>query len=67
MARYFRAGVLFISLIIPGLQAPILSAQQSKAAVAPIPEQVLAAKTRRPTIRYLAEVPTVLTTNFMRR
>jgi hypothetical protein len=44
MARYFRAGVLFISLIIPGLQAHILCAQQSKAAVAPIPEQILAAK-----------------------
>src|SRR5438445_7063479 len=44
MTRYFRARVLFISLIIPGLQAPVLSAQQSRAPIAPIPEQILAAK-----------------------
>lgn len=44
MTRYFRAGVLFSSLVIPGLQVPVLTAQQSKMAAAPIPAQISAAK-----------------------
>jgi len=44
MDRHFKAGVLLIALVSPGLQAPILSAQQSKTAVAPIPAQISAAK-----------------------
>jgi hypothetical protein len=44
MERHFKAGVLLISLVIAGLQVPILKAQQSKMAAVPIPAQISAAK-----------------------
>ena len=44
MDKHFKMGVLFVALVISGLQVPILTAQQAKMAAAPIPAQISAAK-----------------------
>ena len=44
MDKHFETGVLFVALVISGLQVPILTAQQLKTAAAPIPSQISVAK-----------------------